>query len=79
MGAVVTAGGRALALRVTAVAEGGKANAAVIKLLAKRWKVAAGRISLVRGATARLKVIEIVVADEALLDKILKIEDIGSQ
>ncbi|MFV0386733.1 DUF167 domain-containing protein [Paracoccus sp. (in: a-proteobacteria)] len=41
---------------VTAVPEDGKANAAVIKLLAKSLGVAKSRLTLVRGATSRDKV-----------------------
>ncbi len=43
-------------VRVTVVPENGKANAAVQKLLAKALGVAKGRLTLVRGATARDKV-----------------------
>jgi uncharacterized protein len=49
----------ALLVRVTAPPVEGKANAAVRKLLAKRLGVAPGRISVVRGASSRDKVIEI--------------------
>jgi uncharacterized protein len=74
-GPKVNAGGRpALNVKVTAVAEGGKANAAVIKLLAKRWKVAAGRFTVVSGSTARQKIIEIADGDQTLLDRINNIE-----
>lgn len=41
---------------VTVVPEGGKANAAVQKLLAKAMGVAKTRLTLVRGETARDKV-----------------------
>jgi len=44
---------------VTAVPEGGKANAAVQKLLAKSLGLAKSRLSLVRGATSRVKVFRI--------------------
>lgn len=75
-GVDIDAEGRALLkVLVTATPEGGRANRAVIKLLAKRWKVAPGRFTLVNGATARQKVMEIVAADQALLDKVMKIED----
>ena len=73
-GPKVTAEGSTLKLKVTAVAEGGKANAAVIKLLAKRWKVAAGRFTVVSGAASRQKIIEIADGDQALLDRIHNIE-----
>ncbi|WP_412555256.1 DUF167 domain-containing protein [Shimia sp. MIT1388] len=45
-----------LRVYVTVVPEGGKANAAVQKLLAKELGVAKSRLILVRGATARDKV-----------------------
>ncbi|MBT3532959.1 MAG: DUF167 domain-containing protein [Rhodospirillaceae bacterium] len=48
-------GGRRLCLRVTAVPEKGKANQAMIKLLAKAWRIAAGRLSVVSGAKDRNK------------------------
>ena len=41
---------------VTVVPEGGKANAAVLKLLAKALGVAKTRLTLIRGETARDKV-----------------------
>lgn len=44
---------------VTVVPEGGKANAAVIKLLAKALGVAKSRLELVRGQTSRDKVFRI--------------------
>ena len=43
-------------ISVTAVPEGGKANAAVQKLLARALGVAPSRLELIRGATARDKV-----------------------
>jgi hypothetical protein len=48
-----------LRVYVTAAPEGGKANKAVIKLLAKRFGVPPSRISILHGQTARLKTIEI--------------------
>ncbi|SMO32181.1 DUF167 domain-containing protein [Paracoccus laeviglucosivorans] len=47
--------GQTIRVTVTAVPEDGKANAAVIKLLAKSLGVAKSRLVLVRGATARDK------------------------
>lgn len=44
---------------VTTVPEGGKANAAVQKLLAKALGIAKSRLSLVRGQTARDKVFRV--------------------
>lgn len=48
-----------LKISVRAVAEKGKANEAVIELLAKELNVAKSRIRLVRGATTRIKQLEI--------------------
>ncbi len=48
-------GGRRLCVRVTAVPEKGKANEAMIKLLAKAWRVPRGRLSVVTGAKERNK------------------------
>jgi uncharacterized protein (TIGR00251 family) len=44
---------------VTAPAEDGKANAAVIELLAREWRLTKSAIEVVRGATARQKVLAI--------------------
>lgn len=44
-----------LKIMVTTVPEDGKANAALCKLLAKTWKLPAGRISVISGATSRHK------------------------
>jgi hypothetical protein len=44
---------------VTAPAESGKANAAVIDLLAREWRIAKSTMEIVRGATARRKVVAI--------------------
>lgn len=49
----------ALRVYVTAVPEGGKANEAVRKLLAKALGVPKSRLELVRGATARDKVFRV--------------------
>jgi uncharacterized protein len=48
-----------LLVRVTAPPVEGRANDAVRKLLAKRLGVAAGRVSVVRGASGRDKVVEV--------------------
>jgi uncharacterized protein YggU (UPF0235/DUF167 family) len=55
-GIVADANGAAiLKASVTAVPEDGKANAALIALLAKRLKIAKSRISIASGATDRRK------------------------
>jgi uncharacterized protein len=54
-------------IRVTAPPVEGKANAAACRLLAKRLGLASGKVAVVRGATARDKLVEIegVEPDEA--------------
>ncbi|WP_323717628.1 DUF167 domain-containing protein [Paracoccus aminovorans] len=47
--------GEIIRVLVTVVPEDGKANAAVVKLLAKALGVAKSRLALVRGATSRDK------------------------
>jgi uncharacterized protein (TIGR00251 family) len=48
-----------LVVKVAAPPEGGKANAATIRLLAKCCGVAAGALSLVSGAAGRRKVVDV--------------------
>jgi len=60
-------GGRALAVSVTAVPEDGKANEAVIKLLAKEWRVPKSSLDVVAGATDRNKVLHVAGDADALL------------
>ncbi len=57
--------GAVLKVRVTAVAEKGKANAALIKLLAKSFDVAKGRITVVAVAKDRHKRLLIADGDAA--------------
>ncbi|MEE2526974.1 DUF167 domain-containing protein [Hyphobacterium sp. HN65] len=49
-----------LKVRVRAIPEDGKANTALIKLLAKQAGLAKNRLTLVRGHSHRLKTIEMV-------------------
>lgn len=51
--------GSELVVRVTAAPEGGKANAAVCAIIAKRLGVAKTSVRVVRGESARHKVLEI--------------------
>ncbi|MBI3443998.1 MAG: DUF167 domain-containing protein [Magnetospirillum sp.] len=58
MGATPEAdGSMVLKAQVTAVPEDGKANAALLKLLSKAWKVPKTDMEIVQGATDRRKVI----------------------
>lgn len=49
----------ALRATVTKAPEGGKANAALIKLLAKEWKVAKTTLEVIQGHTSRTKVLHL--------------------
>ncbi len=49
------AGRTVLKVRVTEAPEGGKANAAVVKLLAKAWKLPKGALRVTAGAKDRRK------------------------
>ena len=51
--------GEALAVSVTAPPEDGKANAALIALLAKNWGLPGSSFSVVQGATARRKLVRL--------------------
>lgn len=52
-------GSKSLKVAVTAAPEDGKANAAVVALLAREWGVAKSAISVVSGATDRRKIVDI--------------------
>lgn len=65
------AGQGRLLVRVTAPAEDGKANQAVIKLLAKAWRLPKSTMEIVTGAQARDKILHI-AGDPALLEKTLE-------
>jgi len=56
-----------LRARVSARAVEGAANEALIRLVAGELGVARGRVSIVRGATARSKVVEVAGVDAALV------------
>jgi uncharacterized protein YggU (UPF0235/DUF167 family) len=64
-------GGFALKIGVTAVPEDGKANAAVVKLLSKRWDLPKSAFTLLRGETDRRKTMLIAGEAEIVRDKIL--------
>jgi uncharacterized protein (TIGR00251 family) len=65
------AGGSAvLKVSVTAAPESGKANAALIKLLAKTWKLPKTSLSVVSGAASRRKVLLVSGDPEALIARL---------
>ena len=71
---VDSAGRPHLVVRVSAPPEAGKANAALIRLLAKRWRLAQSDLQVVSGASARRKVLQIEGPPDALIARIEAIE-----
>jgi len=62
----------ALKAQVTAPAEDGKANAAVIELLAATWKLPKSAFAVTRGTTSRDKVISIAGEPQLLAARIME-------
>jgi uncharacterized protein YggU (UPF0235/DUF167 family) len=60
-------GGVVLKVAVTAVPENGKANQALVKLLAKEWKLPKSALTITAGATDRRKTLLIEHDDPAAL------------
>lgn len=56
---VDAAGAAYLKLRVNAPAEGGKANAQILKLLAGLWELPRSRLSIASGARSRRKTVHV--------------------
>jgi hypothetical protein len=68
------AGHRHLVVRVSAPPEAGKANAAVVKLLARRWRVPRRDLEVVSGAGGRRKVLQVHGPPDAVLARLRAIE-----
>lgn len=60
-------GGSVLVAAVSAPPEGGKANAALLDLLGKAWRLPRSRLSIVSGATARTKKLHVAGAPDELV------------
>jgi uncharacterized protein len=74
-GVEVNGAGRAhLAVRISAPPEAGRANAALIRLLARRWRVPQRDLELVSGAGARHKVLHVHGSPDAVIDRLRAIE-----
>ncbi len=63
-------GGTALRARVTAAPENGKANAALIRLLAKAWKLPKTRLTVTAGAKHRRKTVHVAGDPKILLPQL---------
>lgn len=67
-----TTGAHVLKARVTAVPESGKANAALLKLLAKQWKLPKSALSVAGGAKDRNKVVHVAGDPAALYEHLCR-------
>lgn len=68
------AGHEHLAVRVTAPPEKGRANDALRRLLARRWRVATSALTVIGGATARTKVL-VVDGDPETLSTLIRMHE----
>ena len=69
-----SAGRPHLAVRVSAPPEADKANAALIRLLAKRWGLRQSDLEVVSGARARRKILQIHGSPDVLVARLEAIE-----
>jgi uncharacterized protein (TIGR00251 family) len=70
--AVVGRYGDGWKVRVTAPPEDGKANDAVLRLIAERLRIPGGRVSLVSGPASRDKIVELTGIDAAEAERRLE-------
>lgn len=68
--AAAAAGKRAVRASVTAPAEAGRANEALLQLLARAWRLLRRDLSLIRGAASRDKIGRIAGDQPRLIEKI---------
>lgn len=73
---IVGAGEGVLSVRVRAPAVEGRANAALCRVLAKRLHIAAGRVTIVKGASSRRKMVQIEGIDADQLRSALSLPDL---
>lgn len=71
---VDAAGEARLAVRLRAVPEDGKANTALVALIAKSWKIPKSAIAVVSGFTMRQKTLRLAVPHDSLVPMLAAIE-----
>jgi uncharacterized protein (TIGR00251 family) len=64
------AGGHVLKATVTAPAEAGRANEALLHLLARAWHVSRRDLSIIAGSTSRNKVVRVVGDPQRLVERV---------
>ena len=69
------AGDARLGVRLRAVPEDGKANKALIALIAKSWKIPKSAISVVSGVTQRQKTLRLAVPHDSIASTISTVGD----
>jgi uncharacterized protein (TIGR00251 family) len=62
----------ALKAQVTAPPEDGKANQAVIALLAEAWRLPKSSFDVIKGQTARAKTVRVSGAPEAIVERVTR-------
>jgi uncharacterized protein (TIGR00251 family) len=67
---VAAEGGRVIKASVTAPAEAGRANEALLRLLARAWRLPRRDLSIIAGATSRSKAVHVAGDPQQLIDKI---------
>ena len=73
LGVVATAkGGRAVKASVTAPAQDGQANEALLQLLARAWRLPRRGLSIVVGAASRNKIVRVAGDPDELIAKLSK-------
>ena len=73
LGVVATAeGGRAVMALVTASAQDGQANEALLQLLARAWRLPRRGLSIVVGAASRNKIVRVAGDPDELIAKLSK-------
>ena len=68
--AALAGGGRVLKATVTAPAEAGRANEALLQLLANAWKVPRRDLSIIAGLTSRNKVVRVSGDPQRLVERL---------
>ena len=65
--------GKAFVIHITAPPEKGKANKAIVKLLAKQIGVGTSKITIIRGSTSSTKTLHVEGMDDARLKQVLNL------
>ena len=70
--AALEAADGALKAQVTAPPEDGKANAAVIALLAEQWRLPKSSFDVIKGHTARAKTVRVAGEPAAIVERVIE-------